>query len=188
MYWKIGERIVVEEQQRKERADYGIYLLHTLAIQIESEFGSAFSYRQLAFCRQFYRTYPILSAKAYNTKLKCTIHSSGKLGFTEETAKQLKFNESSSVMFATDNEDETVLYLFNVKGTNEDAFKIYKAGAYFYVNTKILFDSLKYDYTNNTIIFDMMEIKDDKNEIYKLNKREKLRKDKDSYIQNNNQG
>jgi predicted nuclease of restriction endonuclease-like (RecB) superfamily len=62
MYWRLGERIVVEEQQGKERAEYGSYLLRNLAEQIEPEFGSGFSYRQLAFCRQFYCTYPIVNA------------------------------------------------------------------------------------------------------------------------------
>ncbi|MDR0867231.1 MAG: DUF1016 N-terminal domain-containing protein [Planctomycetota bacterium] len=62
MYWRIGERIVVEEQHGQERAEYGAYLLRTLAEEIEPEFGSGFSYRQLAFCRQFYRTYPIVNA------------------------------------------------------------------------------------------------------------------------------
>ena len=62
MYWKLGERIIVEEQQGKERAEYGSYLLQNLAKQLEPEFGSGFSYRQLARSRQFYRTYPIVSA------------------------------------------------------------------------------------------------------------------------------
>ncbi|MDR0692165.1 MAG: PDDEXK nuclease domain-containing protein [Prevotellaceae bacterium] len=62
MYWKLGERIFVEEQQGEERAEYGSYLLRNLATAIEPEFGSGFSYRQLAFCRQFYRTYPIVNA------------------------------------------------------------------------------------------------------------------------------
>jgi hypothetical protein len=62
MYWKLGERILVEEQQGKERAEYGSYLLQNLAKQIEPDFGSGFSYRQLAFCRQFYCTYPIVNA------------------------------------------------------------------------------------------------------------------------------
>ena len=61
MYWRLGERIVVEEQQGKMRADYGTYLLRNLAKQIEPDFGSGFSYRQLAFCRQFYKTYPIVN-------------------------------------------------------------------------------------------------------------------------------
>jgi predicted nuclease of restriction endonuclease-like (RecB) superfamily len=62
MYWKLGERILVEEQQGKERAEYGSYLLQNLAQQIEPDFGSGFSVRQLERARQFYRTYPITSA------------------------------------------------------------------------------------------------------------------------------
>lgn len=31
MYWKIGERIVVEEQDNQERAEYGKYILSDLA-------------------------------------------------------------------------------------------------------------------------------------------------------------
>ncbi|MEF9923512.1 MAG: PDDEXK nuclease domain-containing protein [Muribaculaceae bacterium] len=61
MYWKLGERIVIEEQDGKERAEYGTYLIQNLAKNIEADFGSGFSYRQLAFCRQFYRTYPIVN-------------------------------------------------------------------------------------------------------------------------------
>jgi len=62
MYWRLGERIFIEEQQEKDRADYGSYLIRNLAEQIEPEFGSGFSARQLERCRQFYRTYPIASA------------------------------------------------------------------------------------------------------------------------------
>jgi predicted nuclease of restriction endonuclease-like (RecB) superfamily len=62
MYWKMGERIVVEEQQGKVRAEYGSYLLQNLAKQLEPEYGSGFSYRQLAFCRQFYCSFPIMNA------------------------------------------------------------------------------------------------------------------------------
>lgn len=62
MYWKLGERIVVEEQAGRERAEYGTYLLQNLAQKIEAEFGSGFSVRQLERARQFYRTYPITSA------------------------------------------------------------------------------------------------------------------------------
>ena len=62
MYWKMGERIFTEEQKGKERADYGGYLIRNLAEEIEPEYGSGFSYRQLNWCRQFYRTFPIVSA------------------------------------------------------------------------------------------------------------------------------
>ena len=47
---------------QKDRADYSTYLIRNLAEQIEPEFGSGFSYRQLNWCRQFYRSYPIVNA------------------------------------------------------------------------------------------------------------------------------
>lgn len=58
----MGKRIFDEEQKGKERADYGAYILQNLAKRLEPEFGSGFCYRQLKFCRQFYRTYPIGNA------------------------------------------------------------------------------------------------------------------------------
>jgi predicted nuclease of restriction endonuclease-like (RecB) superfamily len=62
MYWRVGERIVVEEQQGGERAEYGSYLLQNLAKHLEPEYGSGFSVRTLEQCRQFYRAYPIANA------------------------------------------------------------------------------------------------------------------------------
>ena len=59
MYWNIGQRIFETEQQGKERAEYGSYLLKNLAKRLEPEYGSGFSVRQLELCRQFYRIYPI---------------------------------------------------------------------------------------------------------------------------------
>ena len=62
IYWHVGERIFEEEQQGKERADYGKQLIRSLAEQLEPEFGSGFSKRQLDLMRQFYRTFPIVNA------------------------------------------------------------------------------------------------------------------------------
>jgi len=59
LYWKIGERLFVEEQNGKERADYGTYLTNRLSAELSQEFGTGFSVRQLEFCRQFYRIFPI---------------------------------------------------------------------------------------------------------------------------------
>ncbi|MCW9717896.1 PDDEXK nuclease domain-containing protein [Avibacterium sp. 21-599] len=62
MYWHIGKRIFEEEQQGQARADYGTYLIKYLAKQLEPEFGNTFSYRNLNWYRQFYRTFPIVNA------------------------------------------------------------------------------------------------------------------------------
>ncbi|MGJ1195547.1 PDDEXK nuclease domain-containing protein [Sphingobacterium spiritivorum] len=59
MYWNIGQRIFEEEQEGKERADYGKYLTEYIAQELEPEFGSGFSKRQIELFRQFYRVFPI---------------------------------------------------------------------------------------------------------------------------------
>ena len=62
MYWRLGERIFVEEQSGANRAAYGSYIIKNLSEVIEPEFGSGFSVRQLELARQFYRIYPIANA------------------------------------------------------------------------------------------------------------------------------
>lgn len=59
VYWDIGKRIFEEEQQGKDRADYGKYLTEYIANELEPEYGSGFSKRQIELFRQFYRTFPI---------------------------------------------------------------------------------------------------------------------------------
>lgn len=58
-YWLIGQRIVVEEQKGKERAEYGKGLLKALANELNREFGKGFDERELRRIRQFYLTFPI---------------------------------------------------------------------------------------------------------------------------------
>lgn len=62
MYWNLGRRIFEDEQEGKERADYGTYLIKNLAKNLEAEYGSGFGVRQLEQARQFYRVYPIANA------------------------------------------------------------------------------------------------------------------------------
>lgn len=57
-YWQIGKRIVEEEQQGKERADYGKQLLKQLSVALTEEFGKGFSVQNIYYFRQFYLTFP----------------------------------------------------------------------------------------------------------------------------------
>lgn len=61
MYWHIGQRIFLEEQDGKDRADYGKFLIKTLSEKLQPEFGSGYSSRHLNWYRQFYRTFPIVN-------------------------------------------------------------------------------------------------------------------------------
>ncbi len=57
-YWHIGQRIVLQEQNGKERANYGEQILIELSKNLTEEFGKGFSYSNLRNFRQFYLTYP----------------------------------------------------------------------------------------------------------------------------------
>jgi predicted nuclease of restriction endonuclease-like (RecB) superfamily len=61
-YWQIGRIIVEDEQQGKERADYGKSVLRNLANELTLEFGKGFDERNLNNMRAFYKAFPIWNA------------------------------------------------------------------------------------------------------------------------------
>lgn len=50
MYWRIGQRIFEEEQQGRDRADYGEYLTSLGPDQLTPEYGSRNLLKIFAFC------------------------------------------------------------------------------------------------------------------------------------------
>lgn len=124
----------------------------------------------------------ILSAKKFQVKLKATIQSSGRLGFTEETAKVLHLESGTPMKFARDNEQDA-LYLARLQEKDEDSFEVKKSGEYFYLDTRSLFNTLGIDYRANSVIFDFARAASlDElmgGEAYKLCKRVKQRNGKE---------
>jgi len=57
-YWKIGRRIVEEEQAGNQRAEYGSSLIRELSRQLGDEFGKGFAVANLWNFRQFYLAFP----------------------------------------------------------------------------------------------------------------------------------
>jgi len=57
-YWRVGRRIVEEEQKGQKRADYGAFLIRELSITLGAEFGKGFAIANLWNFRQFYLTFP----------------------------------------------------------------------------------------------------------------------------------
>jgi len=57
-YWNIGKVIVEEEQQGKERAEYGKALIKELSARLTKEYGKGFDESNLRNIRQFYITFP----------------------------------------------------------------------------------------------------------------------------------
>jgi predicted nuclease of restriction endonuclease-like (RecB) superfamily len=56
-YFEIGRMIVEEEQNGKQRADYGKQIIKSLSERLTHEFGKGFSQRNLEQIRQFYTVY-----------------------------------------------------------------------------------------------------------------------------------
>ncbi len=56
-YWEIGRKIVDEEQNGKERAEYGKAIIKKLSTELTKEFGKGFSAANLKNMRQFYLTF-----------------------------------------------------------------------------------------------------------------------------------
>lgn len=55
-YWKVGQRIVEEEQRGAERAEYGKHIIEHLSNELTYRYGKGFSKRYLAYFRKFYLT------------------------------------------------------------------------------------------------------------------------------------
>ncbi|MCU0326006.1 MAG: PDDEXK nuclease domain-containing protein [Spirosomaceae bacterium] len=61
-YWEIGRQIVEEEQNGKERAEYGTFLIKSLSERLTKEFGNGFGKRNLFLFKQFYLAFPKVNA------------------------------------------------------------------------------------------------------------------------------
>lgn len=110
--------------------------------------------------------------------LKCTVHKSGKLGFTEAAIKKLDLENKRFVKIGQGEEIENSEDLYMTVQSEEDdyTFKANKAGDYFYVNTKALFDMLDIDYKKKSVMYDIIEMEEKGEIYYKLKRREKERK------------
>lgn len=58
-YWNIGKYIIDFEQQGRERAEYGSYLLDRLSKDLTFQFGKGFGRSNLVYIRKLYVCYPI---------------------------------------------------------------------------------------------------------------------------------
>ncbi len=110
--------------------------------------------------------------------LKCTVHSSGRLGYTLSAAEYLGLQVGKYVKLGINEENvsDTSLYMVLVDNSDEESFKIYKAGKYFYLKTKDIFSDLNLDFRNKKIIYDISDIIFEGKKMYKLNRRMKDRK------------
>jgi len=98
-YWLIGKRIVEEEQEGKERAGYGKFIIENISKELTKEFGRGFSATNIKYFRQFYQIFPInLIGHLPSDQLKSSIRHLASDDFkTDENAEiyQLIFTKLS---------------------------------------------------------------------------------------------
>ncbi len=97
-YWHIGKRIVEEEQNGKERADYGTSLISELSKRLTAEFGNGFTARNLRNMRQFYMQFPIWHA--VRAELSWS-HYRLLISVENETARNYYINETITNNWST---------------------------------------------------------------------------------------
>lgn len=118
----------------------------------------------------------IISASSFDSNVKCSIHKNGKLGFSSTACTRLGIDIGKSVLFAKDTEDtkEENLYIVVQDTLTSTGFRLNKAGKYYYLNTKALFDELGIDYRKRSIVFDIVstDILHEDKKVFKLIKRE----------------
>lgn len=114
-----------------------------------------------------------IAPKVMRGKVKCAVHQNGKLGFSQAAIKMLGIDNSYYAKIGINEEDanDDSLYMLLSQQGDEESFKINKAGNYFYLNTRNLFDELRIDYKENKIIYDIEEITHEGRTLYKLNMR-----------------
>jgi predicted nuclease of restriction endonuclease-like (RecB) superfamily len=94
-YWKIGEKIVLEEQNGKERAEYGKAILKELSIALTEEFGKGFSERNVNYFRKFYLTFNDFSIlQTLSAKLTWS-HFQLVMSVSNKDAQQYYLNEAA---------------------------------------------------------------------------------------------
>lgn len=107
-----------------------------------------------------------------NGVIKATIHKTGKLGFSSSAHNFLSLGEESYFRIGfndADPEDDNI-YLVPSKEDGQ-AFKAAKAGDYYYINLKHIFDKRGLDYQNETMIYDIKKQKSGDVDFFILTKR-----------------
>lgn len=95
-YWHVGKRIVEQEQDGKERAEYGKALIEALAEALTKEYGRSFSKRNLLYFRKFYLAFPdekIVNTCVHNLNWS---HFRTLLRVSDDTARLWYMNEAAT--------------------------------------------------------------------------------------------
>lgn len=107
-YWKVGRRIVEEEQQGEKRAEYGKQLIEQLAQELTKELGSDYTARRLRDYRQFYLYFKDLEIWHSRVPNLTWTHYRHLLRVGDETARLWYAKEASKAGWSTRTLDRNI--------------------------------------------------------------------------------
>ena len=111
-YWKIGRRIVEEEQSGRERAEYGKEIIKNLSKELTEEFGKGFGERNIRNIRQFYMLFSDYEKwKSVISKLTWT-HIQKVLRVSDEKARIFYLTEAAENMWSVRTLDRNISTLY----------------------------------------------------------------------------
>lgn len=111
-YWKIGRRIVEEEQSGRERAEYGKEIIKNLSKELTEEFGKGFGERNIRNIRQFYVLFSDYEKwKSLISKLTWT-HIQKVLRVSDEKARIFYLTEAAENMWSVRALDRNISTLY----------------------------------------------------------------------------
>ena len=111
-YWEIGRRIVEEEQNGKETAEYGKEILQNLSKELTEEFGKGYSYRTLREIRQFYLMFSDFEKwRTVSAKLTWS-HFQKVLRVSNENARIFYLTEAAESMWSVRTLDRNISTLY----------------------------------------------------------------------------
>ena len=111
-YWKIGRRIVEEEQSGRERAEYGKEIIKNLSKELTEEFGKGFGERNIRNIRQFYVLFSDYEKwKSLISKLTWT-HIQKVLRVSNEKARIFYLTEAAENMWSVRTLDRNISTLY----------------------------------------------------------------------------
>ena len=94
---------------------------------------------------------------------RASVHRTGKIGFTIETAEHFKINVDKSLALAINEDDVNDKCLYGVlnDGLPENAYKIMKAAKYHSVSAKSFFETVGIDFSKGDVSYTINEIEID---------------------------
>lgn len=124
-YWNVGRRIVEEEQHGEARAEYGEYIVKTVAKELQAEYGNAYNYRNICYFRQFYLCFKdveIVNARVHNLTWTHIRHL---LRVDDSKARLWYMNEASTQLWSTRELERNInsQYYFRLLANQKDKAK-----------------------------------------------------------------